>query len=80
VSQRVVNHLEAIQIHKQDRKLQPGATVPAQGLVKALVQHQSIGEGGKIVMKGYVIEPVLRAIPLVRSHLAFAYTSRFYGL
>ena len=44
----------------------PGAAVTAQGLIKTLVQHQSIGEGGEVVMKGDVTDAVIRALPLLK--------------
>src|SRR5882757_6350337 len=42
VAQRVIDDLETIQVHQQDRQLRPGATMPAQSLCEALIKQKSV--------------------------------------
>ena len=55
----------------------------AQGSVKALVQHQSIGERREIIVKGDMIELGLHALPLLkyaqRQHDSEHQKPRCYG-
>jgi hypothetical protein len=72
MTQRVVDHLETVEVDEQDRAFAIVAASRLDGVVKKLVEHGTVQEAGQSIMRGEILYPALRLpVPLLdRSSLA----------
>ena len=63
--QRIVDHLEAVEIDEQHGELPLVAAGRLDGMAQQPVEHFPVGQFGQAVMRGEVLDPFVRLLLLV---------------